>query len=39
MVTEVAMSSLGVLWDLRDVKRILERGRGLVPRVFVKRWN
>ena len=29
----------GVWWDLRDVKRRLEKGRGLVPRDFAKRRN
>jgi putative transposase len=29
----------GVWWDLKDVKRRLEKGRGLAPRDFVKRRN
>jgi putative transposase len=29
----------GVWWDLKDVKRRLEKGRGLVPRDFAKRRN
>jgi len=29
----------GVWWDLKDVKRRLEKGRGLAPRDFAKRRN
>ncbi len=29
----------GVWWDLKDVKRRLEKGKGLVPRDFAKRKN
>jgi IS605 OrfB family transposase len=29
----------GIWWDLRDMKRRLEKGRGLVPRDFAKRGN
>jgi IS605 OrfB family transposase len=29
----------GVWWDLKDVKRRLEKGRGLVPRDFAKKRN
>jgi putative transposase len=29
----------GVWWDLKDVKRRLEKGGGLVPRDFAKRRN
>ncbi len=29
----------GVWWDLRDVKRRLEKGKGLAPRDFAKRRN
>ncbi len=29
----------GVWWDLKDVKRRLEKGRGLVPRDLAKRRN
>ena len=29
----------GVWWDLKDVKRRLEKGRGLVPRDFAKKKN